>query len=79
MIILRLISWTPGFVTIRLITLLREYGLGLAEAHIQATRFVEGNEISVCFDVKARADAFSVRAEQLGVKVAASAGIRIAS
>jgi len=79
MTVVRLISWTPGFVANPLIALLRENGLSLASAHELAIQFVEGNEVSVCFDDKAKAEAFSTKAELLGVKLASNAGIRIAS
>jgi hypothetical protein len=79
MTIVRLTSWKPGFVPNRLVALLRSFGLGLAEAHEMATRFVNGGEVSVCFDDRSRADSFSNEAQELGVTAVTNEGIRIAS
>jgi hypothetical protein len=79
MTIVRLTSWKPGFVPNRLVHLLRDSGLGLAEAHDLATRLADGGEVSVCFDDKSRAEVFARQAEELGVTSIANEGVRIAS
>jgi hypothetical protein len=79
MTVVRMTSWNSGFVPNRLIALLRDSGLGLAEAHNLATRLADGNEVNVCFDDRSRADSFSSKAQELGVKLAINDGVRIAS
>ena len=78
MTVVRLISWKSGFVPNRLIALLREAGLGLAEAHALSTRLADGNEISVCFDDRPRAGQFSDKAQELGVELVISDAARVA-
>src|SRR5947207_2486295 len=68
MTVVRLTCWNSGFVPNRLLALLREAGLGLAESHDLATRLADGNEISVCFDDASRAESFTGKVEALGVK-----------
>ena len=79
MTVVRLTSWEAGFVPNRLVALLRDAGLGLAQSHELATPWAEDHEVSVCFDDEARAADFSRRAGELGVKLVTNPGARAAS
>lgn len=74
-----LVKWSPGFVANRLIAVLREHKISLAEAHQMTSQFVEGRRISVLFDDESSARRFVEEVEPLGVEIVDSATVATAS
>ncbi len=67
MYVVALTGWSPGFVTNRLVEVLRERGYSLADAFRLATQVAEGAHVAIPFGTLQQADEFARVARALNL------------